>query len=204
MTLLPNPKIVIGNFLRETFIAKNLQHFAVNGQNTADIVQLATEHELIRRVHSGLSMGMAREGYREGVYLVKIDPQGFKMRTRELSKGDYLFGQYKPRVEGETPRKKVSVLHVGEAPEAKFVDAVLYATRVLQESPASDADPTADYEIVTFLPKDIDEDEPMETEVLLANHYKFDGGTDTKMSPEEFEKVLAKSVKYWSNRAFIS
>lgn len=182
------PTIAIGKFLRETFLAKNPQF---------------SEEDLIERVQLGyLSAGCVRPGYRDGVLLVNLpNVSGFKRRVRELVPGDYLFGKFQSRVEGEAPRKKVAVLNVGELPDAQFVDAVLYRRDVLEEDGPVEHD--ADYEIVTFLGKDTPYDEPMDVETLLHNHFLSDGGTSTKMSNDEFVEALRKSHEYWKNRAHI-
>lgn len=184
-----NPKIVAGKYVRETFFEKN-PHL--------------TEEDLLSRVRLGLnSAGCVRQGYREGVYLVALpDVSGFKRRIRSLVPGDHFFGEFKARVKGEAPRKKIKVLHVGDLPDATHVDAVLYATHVLAES-GDEHDPTADFELVTFLAKDFEGEEPMDVETLLHNHFLSDGGTSTKMSNDEFVEALRKSHDYWKTRAHI-
>lgn len=205
----PNSRVVLGEFIRETFLAKNPQF---------------TEDDLLKRVYDVLhdlwgtdvdpSAARAlrrmaaeqriRQGYREGVYLISLkNTQGFKRRIRELVPGDYLFGKYTSRVEGEAPRKKTSVLHVGDLPDAGWVDAVLYANHVLAENPNETCKSWVDFEVVTFLAKDSPEDEPMDVETLLHNHYLSEGGTSTKMSDSEFVAKLRESFEYWKTRAHI-
>lgn len=198
-------KVVIGNFCRETVLSKNPQ---------LDEKKLVEQVEDILRDYNGVNGGAVEvrrkaakarvhPGYRDGVILVTLrDSQGFKRRVRELVEGDHLFGQYRARVKGETPRKAVKVLHVGELPDAKYVDAVLYRRDVLAED-GDVSDPTADYEIVTFLAKDSPEPEPMDPDTLVANHFRWDGGTSTNMSDSEFVAALKKSVDYWKNKAHI-
>ncbi len=181
-------KIVVGDFLRETFLSKNPQ---------------ITEDDLLLRTNLAFySAGGVRDGYRDGVLLVSLgDVSGFKRRVRKLEKGDYLFGKYVPRVEGETPRKKVGVLHVGDLPDAKAVDVVLYHKDVLNETEPMER--YYDYEIVAVLGKESHADEPMDTETLMHNHFKSDGGSDTKMTNDEFVEALRKSHEYWKDKAHI-
>lgn len=181
----PTANIQLGEHARQTFLSKNPQF---------------TEDDLRTRVSAARLN--ARKGYRDGVWLVSIDPTGFKRRVRMLVDGDYLFGKFRPRVKGEQPRKKVGVLHVGELPDAVAVDAVLYSRATLEEG-GDKVEEGVDYEIVTFLAKDSQEDEPMDTETLLHNHFLSDGGTSTKMSDSEFVAALRKSHEYWKNRAHI-
>lgn len=197
-------KIALGDFVRNTFLKANPQF---------------SEHDLLTRVAGVMADLNAqqgaielrkesarkriRHGYREGVILVSLrDVSGFKRRVRDLVEGDYLFGKYVPRVEGEVPRKKVAALTVGEVPDATHVDAVLYHRDVLNETDPQKRD--YDYEIVTFLAKDCEGDEPMETEVLLHNHFQSDGGSNTLMSDSEFVAKLRESFLYWKGKAFIS
>lgn len=183
-------KIIIGEFVRQNFLSKNTE---------------VSEAEVLRRVEEacGRVYNNTRAGYRDGVVLVSIDPTGFKSRVVELKDGDYLFGKFQKRREGETPRKKVGVLRNESLPDAKFVDVVLYSAAVLREDPLNVIDDDVDYEIVAVLAKDI-EDEPIETEVLMHNHFGSDGGTATGMSDAEFVAALRKSFSYWKNRAFIN
>lgn len=47
----------------------------------------------------------AKEGYRDGVCLVPVNPEGFFCGVFVLEKGDRLVGEYRSRTEGEEPRK---------------------------------------------------------------------------------------------------
>lgn len=192
--------VVIGDFCRKTFL-KRQENFTPSNLHDGQWQEQA-EKELLARITSGLSMEKVRPGYRPGVILVGINPEGFKMRHRELVEGDYLFGGYKARVPGETPRKKTQVLHVGEVPPAKYVDAVLYHRDVMIED-GETVPEGVDYEVVALLAKDVEGDEPMDPDTLIANHFGFDGGTSTKMNPEQFEAKLRESVNYWKNRALL-
>ncbi len=192
--------VVIGDFFRQTFL-KRQENFAPTALHPGQWQEQAG-NEILARVTTSLTMGHTRPGYRPGVLLVSISPDGFKMRHRELVEGDYLFGGYKARVPGETPRKKVQVLHVGEVPPAKYVDVVLYHRDVMIED-GETVPEGVDYEVVAVLAKDIEGDEPMDPDTLLANHFGFSGGTSTKMTPEQFEAALRESLEYWKNRALL-
>ncbi len=196
-----NPKIVAGKFVMETFFDKN-PHIDY-AQQLRQIQGIIADTKSTNENLAFAAKRRIRQGYRKGVYLVALrNVTGFKRRIRELVPGDYLFGEYKPRVKNEKPRKRVKVLHVGELPDAEYVDAVLYARNVLAES-GDEHDPTCDYELVTFLAKDSPEEEPMDVETLLHNHFLSDGGTSTKMSDKKFVKALRESFNHWKHRAHI-
>ncbi len=177
-------KIVAGDFIQETFFDKN-------PYLDKRKIEIQVNH----------AFAYARKGYRDGVWLVGISPTGFKMRSRELAEGDHFFGQYKARRKGEAPRKAVKVLHVGEAPAAKYVDAIVYERYVLEEDRPVEHD--GDAEIVGFLTKDSPEEEVMETEVLLHNFFGSDGGTNPNWTNDEFVEKLRESFAYWKSRAHI-
>lgn len=57
-----------------------------------------------------------KPGYKDGVVLVPVPPDGFFTSTVFLKKGDKLRGGFEPRVEGEEPRK-FTCLDTGEPDE---------------------------------------------------------------------------------------
>lgn len=144
----------------------------------------------------------AQVGYRDGVLLIPVNPIPFIGRLRTLQPGDVLTGAYKARQEGEIPRKEIRVL--SDVPDALVaVDAVLYRKDVLAEG-NENSDLTADYEVVTFLGKISDEDQPMSPETLMANYFLDSGGTATNMSDSEFVASLGRSYAFWRGRAIVA
>ena len=103
---------------------------------------------------------------------------------------------YESRIPGETPRKR-TVAIVDSLPYAASAHAVLYRADVLAEDEDRSSD--AEWEIVTILTHPRTSTEPMTPGTLMANHFKADGGTDTKMDPVEFEKALRESYDFWKN-----
>lgn len=141
-------------------------------------------------------------GYRKGVYLVPIDPTGWKTRIVTLTTDQTLKVRYKARVDGETPRKTqpiVEVATIDELPDAASCFVVVYADWVLAErdEPRSGAQ----FDIITILANPCEEQVPMNPETLMANHFALDGGTSTDMTPEQFTEALYKSVLWWSDKA---
>ena len=165
--------------------------------NTA-LVDMMNNHDSV--FWEGRGWGF-RTGYRKGVVLVSIAPEGIpgplKSRVVPISRGTEFVTVCKSRVAGETPRKKSMAL-VDELPDAKYITAVLYHKDVLAED--NDRSTECDWEVVTVLCQ-VDEEEPMTPATMMSNHFKADGGTATLMSPETFEAELRKAYNYWKNRA---
>lgn len=136
-------------------------------------------------------------GYRKGVILVPVNPDGFFTPVVLLKEGDLIIGQYKSRHPGEEPRKSTKVVGSKKTP-AKAVDVVLYHKDVLAESNQRSTD--ADWEIISINARPTEEEEPIHPSTLMANHFVLDGGTATEMSDSEFVAALRKSVMYWKDK----
>lgn len=144
--------------------------------------------------------GRIIQGYRDGVILVRIPTDlcpEVRSRVVPVTSDTEFATICKSRVPGETPRKKTMAL-VESLPLAKYLTVVLYRADVLAED--NDRSTECDWEIVALLAQ-MDEDEPMNPSTLMANHFKADGGTDTKMDAVTFEAALRKSYNYWKNRS---
>lgn len=156
------------------------------------------DETLIARVREGWFIGA--QGYREGVMLVPVNPEGFFTSIVTLKKGDKLAGAFVPRVPGEEPRKTVVVESAHEKQPAVMVDVVLYRDDVLAEG----GDQTGhEWNIVSVNAYPTDEPAPMHPDTLIANHFKLSGGTATNMTPEEFEAALRRAVMYWKDKAMV-
>ena len=138
----------------------------------------------------------ASRGYREGVILVPIEVRSICSSVVPIKPDMEFLTSYVSRVPGETPRKKTVAL-VDKLPLAGSVFVVVYRADVLEED--NDRSSNADWEIVTVLANPGEEDIPMNPGTLMANHFHIDGGTSTKMSPEEFEVALGKSFLFWKS-----
>lgn len=148
----------------------------------------------------------ASPGYRKGVALVPVPPEGFFSSTIEMTVGMPLKATYEPRREGEMPRLHVgldvSEIGYGAAKQpAVAVDIVLYASTVLAEDGDNElpAEP-GNWEIVSINPRLCNEPEPMKPGTLMANHFHEDGGTETGMSDSEFVEALRASRAYWKGK----
>jgi hypothetical protein len=147
-----------------------------------------------------------KPGYREGVILVPVPPEGFFSSIVDLEPGMRLRATYEPRVPGEAPR-----LHVGVEPlkddyeaakqPAVAVDIVLYASTVLAEDGSNElpAEP-GNWEVISINPRPSIEEVPIAPNTLMANHFHESGGTATGMTDSEFVNALRKSRAYWNTK----
>ena len=161
-----------------------------------------SDEELLIRVQAGLPN--ANPGYRDGVILVPVDPAGFFSSTVLLQEGDKFVGEYVARRPGEEPRKSTYVVSNRHGEQVEKIEAVsvyvvLYSHDVLLEGKENETD--ADYEIVSVNASATDEEAPIPTGALIANHFELSGGTATKMTDSEFVTLLRKSVMYWKNKS---
>lgn len=139
-----------------------------------------------------------KAGYRKGVVLVPIQPEGFYTPVVTLKPGDVLSGIYEARRPGEDPRKVVTVK--GNKAPAHAVDVVLYHDSVLAE----DGEATGhEWNIVAINAHPCTGEVPIDPDTLIANHFGLSGGTRTNMTPEAFEAALRASVLFWKDKALV-
>ena len=157
-----------------------------------------SDRDLIDLVSAFMTNALA--GYRNGVFLVNVPPDGFYSSVVELEAGDILFGRYEARREGETPRKWVSSTKREKLP-AKSVEIVVYTSELLAEAGdnALPAEP-GNYEIISINASPDETPSPLPTTTLMCNHFGTDGGTDTQMTDREFVDALRTSFEYWQNK----
>ena len=178
------PTIHISKFVRRQTPQSGFSHWTLS------------DEELLARIQAGFPA--AKQGYRDGVLLVPVDPNGFFTGVCQLKEGDKLVGEYKARKEGEDPRKSSYVVG-GEKLPAKSVEIVLYRHDVLVEGKENETD--LDFEVVSVNGSPTEEATPIPTGALIANHLRLSGGTDTRMTDSEFVALLRKSVEFWKDKA---
>jgi hypothetical protein len=139
-----------------------------------------------------------RPGYRTGVIRVTIDPTGWKSRSVVTDENSVFRTTMESRVAGETPRKTTRVL-VEKLPDAKLVEVILYHNSVLAEK--DEPRSGAEWDVITILTHPTEVAAPMNVGTLMANHFGADGGSNTLMNPEQFEKALRESYDYWKDKA---
>ena len=184
----------------DIFITPFVRRQTMDSQYTHWIL---SDDDLIARIEADIDI--AKQGYRDGVLLVPVDPQGFYTSIVTLSEGDRLVGQFKRRAPKEDPRKSV-VRDRGNTPLAELkqpaerVDVVLYRDDVLAE----DGDQTGHkWNVISVNAYPTDEEAPIHPDVLISNHFHLSGGTQTYMTPEAFEYQLRESVMYWKDKAMV-
>ncbi len=154
-----------------------------------------TESELLTLV--ARCFDMAKPGYREGVLCVPVPHSMFRSGIVQLEPGMELTGGFEPRRDGEDPRK--FVVAKGTKMPAEYVEIILYHKDVLSEEEGYE--PIADWEIVSINASPTNQPAPIPPDALIANHFGLSGGTDTGMSPEDFESALRQSVDFWRDKA---
>lgn len=105
------------------------------------------DQELLKRVCAGFTF--AKKGYREGVFLVPVNPSGFFSSILLLKEGSKLFSEYeyKARTIDEKRRNSIYVIGVDKIP-AQRVDVVLYAHHVLKETNENETE--CEFEIMSI------------------------------------------------------
>jgi hypothetical protein len=181
--------IGINDFVRRQTPTSEFTHFDGDLER---VLALTLEH-----------FDQAVPGYRDGVCLVPVPPDGFFTGIVELVEGDQLVGRYEARRAGEEPRKELRVVRPdARKMPARAVDIVLYRRDVLEED--NDACTGCEWDIISINGRPTEGEMPMAPMTLIANHFHLDGGTETGMSPEEFEAALKESVLFWKNKAMLA
>lgn len=145
-----------------------------------------------------------KPGYRTGVVLVTIPPEGFYSSVCRLQPGDTLQGSYKPRREGEDPRKTLGIAN-GEKLSARLVEVVLYNSPVLAEDNSNELPSEGgNWEVVSINASAWEGGTPIHPQTLMHNHFGSSGGTKTNLTDEEFCAMLRHSFMYWKDKALLS
>jgi len=154
-----------------------------------------------------------KPGYRDGVCLVPVPPEGFFTSVVTLKAGDRLKGGFEPRVPGEEPRKYTVLdapLGAAAKQPAVGVDIVLYRKDVLDEDGDWKNDfrmligcEDGEWAVISVNARPTEEEMPIEPGALMANHFHFSGGTATGMTAEEFVAGLGKSLRYWRDKTHV-
>jgi hypothetical protein len=172
-----------------------------------------SDEDMLERIQDAALRGDYKDSYRPGVIQVSIwvhPPGEFFTGVIELKEGTKLVGEYKARQPGEEPRKEIHVSRmqsivprrIVEKQEAVAVDVILYHHRVLLEKNENETD--ADWEIIAVNARTTSGPQPIHPMTLMHNHFGSGGGTDTKMTSEEFEAALREGFEYWKNRAMLA
>jgi len=183
------PTIAISVFLRDRLrVELPYSHFD------------GSEEELLELVQANFEK--AEPGYREGVLEIPLDPKGFHSPICKLKDGDTVTSEYKSRREGEKPRLSPGGVVGGKKTPARGCSIILYSRETLKEgnSPSTGAD----YDCIMIQARLQEGEEPMHPTTLMHNYFGSDGGTDPKMSPEEFVAVLGPAFRYANSYAKVA
>lgn len=130
-----------------------------------------------------------------------VPPAGFYSSVVQLQPGDKLVGEFKARREGEQPAKEVRAAK-GEKMRATYVDIVLYRHDVLAEG--NEQSSNADWEIISINASINGPGVPLTVGTLMCNFFCEEGGTDTKMTSQEFVEALEVSRAYWRDKCLLA
>lgn len=198
-------RVAFNKFVRRQTAASSYTHWDL------------TDTQMLRLIE--INFDQAKEGYREGILKVAVPPYGFYHGIVKLQPGYELVGSFESRFGLERPRKvlrakRQQLLFLSDDDDIPIyeevllhkksaigVDIILYHHDVLAE----DGDDTtgATWEIVSVNGRDRSAEIPIHPLTLIANHFKLDGGTSTKMSANKFEGTLKQSVEYWKDYAML-
>lgn len=185
------PDIHIADFVRRQTPESKFSHW------------LLSDEELLDRIYQ--AWNNAKPGYRDGVMLVPVDPEGFFTGVVTLQEGDKLQGTFVSRQKGESPRKSMT-LDSGKSdvasrkPPAVSVEIILYRDDVLAE----DGEGTGhEWNVISVNANPVEGTVPMQPGTMMANHFHDDGGTQTGMTDAKFVEALREAYFFWKDRTFI-
>jgi hypothetical protein len=156
---------------------------------------------LLDRIRAAFEAGSVRPGYRDGVCLVDIAPDGILSGVVTLTNGSELTGSFRPRRKGEEPRKEILAKGASKIP-AVSAFAVLYRADVLAEGGDNTlAADSGGWELVSLNGSPVEGDMPIDPMTLLHNHFGSSGGTATNMTDAELVAALRTSFMWWKDKA---
>lgn len=172
------PTVAVSQFVRRQTPESRFAHFKGSWEELRHIVE---EY-----------FGVAQPGYRDGVVLVPVPPEGFWASTVEVEATTKLKATFEARQKGEAPF--IQVVAEGAKQPAKAVDIVLYRADVLAED--NDRSSDADWEVISINARITEEPEPMDPMTMARNFLHLAGGTKGEFTAQQF----AEAILYWSGR----
>ncbi len=125
-------------------------------------------------------------GYRQGVVLVPLPPEGFYTAMCKIDENSMLETTFESRQDGEEPVLKTVVVNGKKSP-AKFVNIVLYSHEVLMETNEQSTDD--EWEIIS-INASLVENEPMNPITMARNMLQKKGGTKGEYTGLQFAEAL--------------
>jgi hypothetical protein len=173
-------KVAAGEFVKRQTPESGFSHF----EGSWETLEKMTEN-VMRFPHC------VRQGYKDGVLLVDLDPFQFRSAIVRLDEKSKISATYSPRRLGEAPFIRLGV-KANKQP-AKYASVVLYRADVLEENNERQTD--AEWEIVCVKARVTEEEEPMDPYTMARNFLHLKGGTKGDFTAEQF----AQSIVYWNN-----
>lgn len=153
--------------------------------------------ELAALVKTYFDLGNYGPGYRDGVVLVTVPPQGFYSGVIQVTPHTVLEAKFDARRKGEAPFIHVEAV-AGRKTPAEMVEIVLYRADVLAENNERSTDD--DWEIISINARPTVEAEPMTPMAMARNFLGLPGGTQATYTAQQF----AEAIVYWSTRTFLA
>ncbi len=171
-------KIGINDFVKRQTAESKFSHF----EGSMD--------ELLKMVEDGFSG--AETGYKDGVRIVPLSPNGFFSGVVDISEKTNLKAEFSARRAGEDPYVTIVAVNGDKVP-AKVVEVIIYRHDVL----GGDASTDAEWEIISINARPTEDPEPMTPVAMARNFLELPGGTKAEYTAQQF----AESIIYWSKRA---
>jgi len=173
-------KVACGDFVKRQTPESGYSHFEGSWHELEKMVE-----NVMRYPHC------VRQGYKDGVILVDLDPFKFRSAIVKLDETSKLTSSYAPRRIGEDPFIRTSAK--AKKQPAKYASVVLYRHDVLDEN--NERETEAEWEIVAIKARVTEEEEPMDPYTMARNFLHLKGGTKGDFTAEQF----ARSIVYWNN-----
>jgi len=182
-------QITVNPFVRRQTAESSFSHFSGDMERLPEMVKQ--------------NWNTQKEGYRDGVILVLVDPADFFSGVITLVEGAKLTGSFKARRDGETPRKEIRAdSPLEQKIAAQSVEIVLYRSDVLAEGGDNSLESSVEnWEIISINASPTEGEMPIAPMTLMHNHFGSDGGTATNMTDAEFVQALRDGFKFWANKA---
>ncbi len=172
--------VAVGSFVKRQTPESRYSHHQWHWDYIADLV--------------AANMKYAKPGYRNGVMLVPVPPDGFFCGVVEVTKDTPLYAKFESRRMPEDPYIVIEAAG-GEKLPAKAVEIVIYHHDVLAEN--NEADTDAEWEIVSINARPTLWPEPMTPMAMARNMLQLPGGTKAEYTAQQF----AEAIVYWSRHA---
>lgn len=174
-------KIAINSFVRRQTPDSRFSHFEGTWEELTVLVEAHFDQ--------------AKPGYRDGVILVPVPPEGFMCSIVPVGSESPLQAKCEARTEKEEEVIVVTT-SIGFKHRAGAVDVVLYRHDVLAAD--GDAETDAEWEVISINahPTGVTE-VPMTPTAMARNFLHRKGGTEATYTAEEF----ARSIWFWATHA---